>query len=484
VFVPLKRQGERNVTVESVKTRGSPDAPLGATAALEARLQDDLLWPDDAEFETERAVYNAPIDRRPALIVRCADAGDVLAVVDFAREQGLTVAVRSGGHSEAGLGTCDGGVLIDLSRLKRIDIDPISRRARIEPGLTVAELSEATHAHGLALTSGDTGAVGIGGLMLGGGIGWMRRKYGLAIDRLRAVDLVTADGRLVRASSTENAELFWGLRGGGGNFGVAVAFEAELHPGGTVLGGMILYDAAELAQVLPAFVRYALAAPDELSVEGAVTLAPPVPFIPSEWHGRPVMAVLPCYSGDLAIGEQVIAPLRRLGTPILDMVTPMPYPALFALTEHGGTRGLRHDARSLFLASSDPPGLAALAEATPSYVSPESFVGVVPLGGAIRRVPASATAFAHRSAAAWVFANASGPDASGDGRRLALVDRFWRAMRPYAAGAYVNTLSYDEIDRIGDAYPTATYARLAALKRRYDPNNLFRHNHNISPVGR
>jgi FAD/FMN-containing dehydrogenase len=244
---------------------------------------------------------------------------------------------------------------------------------------------------------------------------------------------------------------------------------------------MILYAAAELAQVLPAFLRYALAAPNELSVEGLITLAPPAPFVPAAWRGRPVLALLPCYTGDLAIGEPVIAPLRRLGTPILEMVAPMPYPALFALTELSARKGLRQITRSLFLTSPEPGGLAALTEAAAAFVSPESFVGVVPLGGAIRRVPASATAFAHRDAALWVFAHAAGPDASGDGRRLALVDRFWRAMRPYAAGAYVNTLSYDEIDRIGDAYPPATYARLAALKRRYDPSNIFRHNQNIIP---
>jgi FAD/FMN-containing dehydrogenase len=309
----------------------------------------------------------------------------------------------------------------------------------------------------------------------------MRRKYGLAIDRLRAVELVTAEGRFLFACATENTELFWGLRGGGGNFGVAVAFDVDLHPGGNVLGGMIFYDAAELARVLPAFVRYALAAPDELTVDAAITLAPPAPFIPPEWRGRPVLALFPCYTGDLVVGESAIAPLRRLGTPILDTVAPLPYPAIFALTAQAGREGLRHEARSLFLPSPDTGGLAALIEVASSVVSPESLVGLVPLGGAIGRVPASATAFANRDAALWVFANAGGPDASGDGRRLALVDRFWQAMRPYAAGAYVNTLSYDEADRTGDAYPPATYARLAALKRRYDPSNIFRHNQYIIP---
>jgi FAD/FMN-containing dehydrogenase len=432
-------------------------------------------------YETARTVFNAAVDRRPALIARCADALDVIAAVDFARVQGLSVAVRSGGHSAAGFGTCDGGMLIDLSRLKRIDVDPLSGRARIEPGLTLGEVADATHPHGFALTSGDTASVGVGGLMLGGGIGLMRRKYGLAIDRLRAVELVTANGRLVRARATENAELFWGLRGGGGNFGVAVAFEVDLHPGGTVLGGAIFYDAAEIAGVLPAFVRYAVAAPDELTTQAAIMVAPPAPFIPPAWHGRPVLAIMPCYTGDLAAGEQAIAPLRRLGTPILDTVAPLPYPGLFELTAQAGRQGVRRVERSLFMRWPDTGGLAALIEAASSAVSPEVVVALLVCGGAIGRVPAEATAFAHRAAPLLAIAVASGTDAQGDGRRRALVDRFWGAMRPYAAGAYVNTLSHDEAHRTGEAYPPATYARLAALKRRYDPTNMFRHNQNIVP---
>jgi FAD/FMN-containing dehydrogenase len=449
--------------------------------ALAARLQGDLVRPGDPAFDAARTVYNAAIDRRPALIVRCADAADVIAAVDFARAYELSVAVRSGGHSLAGFGTCDGGVLIDLSDLNGIDIDPIGGTARIEPGLTWAEVAAATHPHGLALTSGDTGTAGVGGLILGGGIGWMARKYGLAIDRLRAVEVVTASGRLLRATSTEHADLFWGLRGGGGNFGVAVAFDVDLHPGGTILGGAIFYDAAEIARVLPDFARFALDAPDELTAEAAVLLAPPAPFVQPAWHGRPVLAILPCYVGDPAAGEQAIAPLRQLGTPIMDTVGPMPYPALFNLTAEGGQKGVRHEYRSLFLKSSDD-ALAALAEAARAISSPETLVLLKVAGGAAGRVPREATAFAHRETPVFVFAAASGPDAAGDGRRLALVNRFWQALQPYAAGTYVNLLSYDEGGRTVDAYPPVTLARLAELKRRYDPTNMFRHNQNIIPA--
>jgi FAD/FMN-containing dehydrogenase len=454
-----------------------------AVDALSARLQGDLVLPGDAAYETARAVFNAAVDGRPALIVFCADAADVIAAVNFARAQELSVAVRGGGHSLAGYGTCDGGgVLIDLSRMKGIEIDPVRRTARLEPGLTWAEVASATHAHRLALTSGDQGAVGVGGLILGGGIGWMARKYGLTIDRLRAVELVTANGRLVRASATDNAYLFWGLRGGGGNFGVAVAFEVDLHPGGIVLGGMICYDAAAAAQILQAYVRYALAAPDELTAELFIMPAPPAPFIPQAWHGRTVVTILPCYVGDLAEGERVIAPLRQLGAPIAEAIAPIPYPALFAQTAEAAAHGRRHDVRNLFLKAPSEDALATLVEEAMAIVSAEAVVGLCVLGGAVGRVPADATAFAHRDTPVWVEAIAAGPDAEGDARRQARVDRFWRAMRPYAACAYVNMMSRNEADQTGDAYPLATYALLAALKRRYDPTNLFRHNHNIVPA--
>jgi FAD/FMN-containing dehydrogenase len=452
-----------------------------AISRLESRMQGELVWPGDADYDPARTVGNVAVERRPAVIVRAVDAEDVMAAVDFARGQDLSVAVRGGGHSNAGFGTCDGGVLIDLSRLKQIDIDPGSRRARIEPGLTWAQVASAAHAHGLALTSSNSGSVGVGGLLLGGDIGWMARKYGLAIDRLRAVELVTAHGHFVRASATQHADLFWGLRGGGGNFGVATAFEVELHPGGTVLGGVLVFDAAQLESVLPSLVRLALAAPDELTTDTAIVLAPPVPFIPAQWHGRPVMALRLCYTGNPAEGESVIAPLRKLAEPIADTVAPIPYPALFQLTQQQSETRLRVNACSCYLRLPHWRGLDALTRLVPTLVSAESMVELKIAGGAVARVPHSATAYAHRDTPVLVACSTGGPDVDGDARRQNLLRRFENAMRPYASGSYVNVMGYDEAHRSLDAYAPATYARLVALKRRYDPTNMFRHNQNITP---
>ena len=287
---------------------------------LQATLSGTLISRHDEGYENERLVWNGMIDKYPALIVRCIDATDVIAAVTFAREQGLAVAVRSGGHSFAGHSTTDGGMLIDLSPMKAITIDRRRRIARIEPGLTWGEVARAAHAYGLTLTSGDMASVGVGGLMLGGGIGWMVRKHGLAIDHLRAVELVTAEGEILRASERAHADLFWGLRGGGGNFGVATAFEVDLHPAGTVLGGAVFYEAAEAERILQGYAHHATAAPDELSTLAMLMAAPPAPFIPQALQGRPIVAILVCYTGDLAQGERVVAPLRRLATPIADVI--------------------------------------------------------------------------------------------------------------------------------------------------------------------
>jgi hypothetical protein len=280
---------------------------------LESRLQGDLLWPADDEYDVARTVWNRAIDRRPSFIVRAVDAEDVVAAVDFARAQNLSVAVRSGGHSNAGFGTCDDGLLLDLSRLNRIDIDPVTRRARIEPGLRWAEVAAAAHPYGLALTSGNSGSVGVGGLLLGGGIGWMVRKYGLALDRLRAVELVTAKGHFVRASATEHADLFWGLRGGGRWSSTPAARSSagcsSSMPHKSRATSVLR---RHLRSVLPAFVRFVRAAPDELTTDSLIVLAPPAPFIPVLWHGRPVMAIMVCYTGDVVEGERVIAPLWRV----------------------------------------------------------------------------------------------------------------------------------------------------------------------------
>jgi FAD/FMN-containing dehydrogenase len=336
-------------------------------------LQGELVLPGDDDYEAARSVWNGAYDRHPALIVRCLDAADVITAVTFAREHHLLVSVRSGGHSMVGYGTNDGGMVIDLSRMKAITIDPLQRTARIEPGLTWAEVAQAAHPHGLALTSGDTGSIGVGGLLLGGGMGWMVRKYGLTIDHLRAVELVTADGQFLRASAGEHADLFWGLRGGGGNFGVVTAFEVDLHPEGMVLGGAVFYaatDADDADRLVRACAHLAAEAPDELTTISLLLNAPPTPFIPQAYQGKPVFMIEICYTGDLTEGERVVAPLRTLGTPIADLIAPMPYPAMFALTQEAAKRGLAFDARSLLLRTLDDETLHTLAREALAFMAP------------------------------------------------------------------------------------------------------------------
>ena len=449
---------------------------------LAASLQGELVLPDTPGYESARGVWNGTADRHPALIVRPVNVADVITTITFAREQDIEVSVRSGGHSFAGYGTNDGGLVIDLSRMKSITVDQERRIARIEPGLTWGEVAGILQPSGLALTSGDTSSVGVGGLLLGGGIGWMVRKHGLAIDRLRAVELVTADGQFLRASAEEHAELFWGLRGGGGNFGVATAFEVDLHPAGMVLGGAVFYDAAEAESIVRAYARYAAAAPDELTTMAMLMAAPPAPFIPPEKQGTPSVAIIVCYTGDLAEGARVVAPLRTLGTPIADVIAPMPYPAMFAMTEQATVRGLQHAMRSLFLRTVSDEVVHTIVEEAAAIMSPMTIVQVRILGGAMSRVAADATAFAHRDKQALVMVSNFAPPATDDEPARARTEQFWQALRPYTDGAYVNYLGDEGERRIHEAYPPATYARLAALKKRYDPTNLFHFNQNIPPA--
>jgi FAD/FMN-containing dehydrogenase len=369
--------------------------------------------------------------------------------------------------------------------MKGMELDLERGIARLEPGLTWGEVAGALHQHGLAITAGDTASVGVGGLTLGGGIGWMVRKYGLAIDNLRSVELVTADGGLVRANATENADLFWGLRGGGGNFGIATAFEFDMLPAGMIFGGGILFDASdveETARILQEYARIADAAPDELTTQALLMAAPPAPFVPPEMQGRPVVAIAAVYAGDLAEGEQAVAPLRRLGRVVADIMGPMPYPAIFALTEVAEVKGLSHHVRSLYLQDVDNDALRTLAESTAATFGPDTVVQLRILGGAMSRVPSDATAFAHRNKRVLVMISNFGPGEIGDAARRDRTDVVWRAMQPYASGVYVNFLGREGEARVRDAYPDTTYDRLAALKARYDPENVFRLNQNIEPA--
>jgi FAD/FMN-containing dehydrogenase len=372
-------------------------------------------------------------------------------------------------------------MVIDLSQMKAITIDPERRTARLEPGLTWGEVANALQPYGLALTSGDTGSVGVGGLLLGGGIGWMARKYGLTIDHVRAVELVTADGEFLRASADEHAELFWGLRGGGGNFGIATAFEVDLHPAGIVLGGAVLYEIAEAEAILKEYARYAATAPDELTSMALLMAAPPAPFIPPAKQGMPVVAIFLCYTGDLAQGEQVVAPLRKLGTVVADVIAPIPYPVMFAFTDEASIPGLPQYMRSLFAQTLSDELIGTIVSASSGKLSHETLMQIRILGGAMSRVPAEATAFAHRDKQVMisVFNTRLQP---GNGASLCDAEQMWRSLCPYAEGVYVNFLADEGEQRVHEAYSPATYARLAALKAYYDPNNVFHLNQNIKPA--
>lgn len=453
-----------------------------AMEILASKLRGQLILPGDPAYEAERKVWNGAFDCHPAAIARCVDAEDVRTAVNFAREQSMTLSVRSGGHSLAGHGTNDDGLVIDLSNMKTITIDPVRCTARLEPGLTCGEVAKAIQPFGLAMTAGEVASVGVGGVLLGGGIGWMVRAYGLSIDRLRAVELVTADGQLLRASADENPELFWGLRGGGGNFGVATAFEVDLHPGGTILGGAVFYEATEAERILREYTRLATAAPDALTTEAQLMLAPPAPFIPPDKQGTPVVAIMVCYTGDLSEGERVVAPLRQLATPIADLVAPMPYPGIFALTEFGEVRGLQHHARSLFFETLSDEIVHTLVEAVGSVLSPETLVELRVLGGAMSRIATDATAFAHRDKQGMVLITHFAPLSADAASLNARTQRVFQALSPYANGTYVGFLADEGEQRVSEAYPPATYARLVALKNQYDPTNLFRLNQNIKPT--
>lgn len=449
---------------------------------LTSIVRGEVILPGDAAYEVERKIWSGNFNRYPAAIVCCVDAEDVRIAVNFAREQGMILSVRSGGHSIVGYSTNNGGLVIDLANLRKITIDPVNQTARLEPGLTWGEVSNALQPFDLALTAGNVASVGVGGLLLGGGIGWMVRAYGLSIDRVRSVELVTADGQLLRASADENPKLFWGLRGGGGNFGIATAFEVDLHPGGTVLGGIVFYEATEAERILKEYARLSVTAPDELSTQAMLALAPPAPFIPPDKQGTPIVGILVCYTGDLSEGERVVAPLRQLATPIADLIAPMPYPQIFALTEVGEVRGLQHHARSQFFETFSDEMLQTLVEATQSVLSPETIVSLWVLGGAMSRVAPDATAFAHRDKQGMVLVTHFAPVSADAASLHARTQHIFQALMPYANGVYVGFTVDEVVQRMHDVYPPATYDRLVALKNQYDPTNLFGLNQNIKPT--
>jgi FAD/FMN-containing dehydrogenase len=444
---------------------------------LREALEGRLLTPADADYDRARTVFYGGIDRHPAAIVRVANAADVSRAVAFARDRGLELAVRSGGHSFAGHSLCEGGIVIDLKDMRALDIDVEGRTAWADAGLTAGEYTSAAGAHGLATGFGDTGSVGIGGLTLGGGVGYLVRKYGLTIDDLLAADVVTADGRLVRADAETHADLFWAMRGGGGNFGVATRLRFRLHVVDAFIGGILILPATP--EVIASFIAEAEAAPDELSTIANVMPAPPMPLVPTELHGRLVVFAILAYAGNVGTGEQVLAPFRRLGPPIADMLREMTYPEIYSPEE--GEVHPTAVARTMFLDKID--GRVAQ-EIVARLESSEAAVRVAQLrvlGGAMARVPAEATAFGHRSSRILVNLAAFYEGPEDRAVREAWVSDFEAGLRQKDDAVYVNFLGDEGQARVRKAYPGTTWNRLAAVKRQYDPTNLFHVNQNIPP---
>ena len=458
-----------------------------ATTDLE-RLRDSIrgpvIDPDDEGYDAARAIWNGAIDRRPACVARCTGVADVVAAVRFARERDLLVAVRSGGHGVGGHAVCDGGLVIDLSPMKGIRVDPAARTARAEAGVLWGELDRETQLHGLATVGGIVTHTGIAGLTLGGGIGWLMRKHGATVDNLLSVDLVTAEGELLTASGDENPDLFWGIRGGGGNFGVVTSFEYRLHPvGPIVLAGPIFHPLEDAPEVLRFYREFIAAAPDELTTIFELSVAPPLPFLPEEVHGKPIVMVGACYAGSPDEGAEVVRPLKQFGRPIVDLLEPKPYTALQSMFDPFVPHGWHRYWKSVELPPLTDDAIDTLVEHSSAPTSPKSYTIVFQLGGALARVGEDETAFSQRDAAHNVNINAVWTEDDPEGERhVAWARDFFSAMQPHAGGrVYVNFLGDEGAERVRQAYGDRQYERLVELKRAYDPTNFFRLNQNIEP---
>jgi FAD/FMN-containing dehydrogenase len=460
--------------------QSSPSRPATTVSIpqLRAVLNGRVIIPGDAAYDQARTVFDGGIDRHPAIIVKAADATEVAHVVALARETGLELAVRSGGHSLAGHSVSDGGIVLDLSAMRALHIDAEQRTAWAQTGLTAGQYTTAAGAYGLATGFGDTGSVGIGGLTLGGGIGYLVRKHGLTIDDLLAAELVTADGQLLDVDDQHHPDLFWAIRGGGGNFGVVTRFQFRLHPVATIVGGMLILPATR--QVISGFVAEAQAAPEELSTIANVMVAPPLPMVPAEQHGRLVVMAMLVYAGDPKAGERAVAPFRALATPLADLVRPMRYPEIYP-PEEGGFRPTAVT-RTMFVHAIDRD----VAETILQYLQTSDAImraaQLRVLGGAMARVPADATAFAHRASRIMVNLAAFYQGPADRAVRQAWVADFAAALRQGDGGAYVNFLGEEGQARVRQAYPGPTWDRLIEVKARYDPTNLFRLNQNIPPA--
>jgi FAD/FMN-containing dehydrogenase len=464
---------------------GAPkDLGTDAVERLRSGLGGSLLTPGMPGYDEARTIWNAMIDRRPGLIARCTSAADVALTVRFAREYDLPVAVRGGGHNIAGKALCEGGLMIDLSPMRQVKVDAGARTARVEGGATLADVDRETQASALATPLGVNSTTGIGGLTLGGGFGWLSRRFGLTIDNLISAEIVTAKGELTHASAEENPDLFWAIRGGGGNFGVVTSFEFRLHPvGPEVLSGLIIHPLAAARDVLRFYRDFLSKTPDEFVCWFVMRKAPPLPFLPAEWHGKEILALAACYSGkDLAEGERVAAPLRGFGKPIADVIAPHPYTAWQTILDPLLTPGVRNYWKSHDFTEVSDGLIDTLIAHASKLPDPSTEIAFAQLGGAVSRVANDATAYGHRDGQFVMNVHGRWEDPAKDTACVAWARDLFQATAPFATGnVYVNFLTEDESDRVRAAYGS-NYDRLSKLKNQYDPDNVFRHNQNIRPL--
>jgi FAD/FMN-containing dehydrogenase len=458
----------------SPEATATPVLEADLVTTFETTLRGDVLRSGHPAYDGARALFNAMIDKRPALIVRCEVNADVQRAIEFARRHRLPVAVRGGGHNVAGKASCDGGLVIDLSRMKQTVVDPTVRTVHAGAGLTWGEFDRATQEHGLATTGGFISTTGIAGLTLGGGLGWLMRKHGLACDNLRSVEIVTADGEVRRASATEHPDLFWAVRGGGGNFGVVTSFEFQLHPVGQLLAGVVFFPLESAEGALRFYRDFMAQAPDELMAYGVFLTSP---------EGAPMFAVPVCYLGDPSAAEQALRPLRGRAGVAADLVRPMSYLEVQRMFDAGFPAGRLNYWKSSFLQDLSDEAIAALIAYFKTIPSPYAAVALEPFGGAVARVGTGETAFPHRHARFSLLLVGMWTEPRDSDANIRWVRECWRAMQPFSTEAvYVNYLDTDDGDRVHGAYDAGTYERLARVKQRYDPENFFRMNQNITPT--
>lgn len=463
-----------------------PDQSVGTATldieTLKANLRGNVITPEDAEYDAARKVYNAMIDKRPRLIIRPVDVADVIAAVNFARDHKLTLAVRGGGHNGPGLGTCDDGMVVDLSKMKGIRVDPVARTVRVEGGCTWGDVDHATHPFGLATPSGFISTTGVGGLTLGGGIGYLARSLGLTIDSLLGVDMVLANGSFVTVNADEYADLFWAIRGGGGNFGVVTSFLFRLHPISTVYGGPMLWPLEQAAEVMKFWRDFILNAPEEINGWFGFITVPPAPPFPEQFHLQKMCAIVWCYIGALEQAEDVFKPIRAFGPPVVDFAGPIPWPVLQSLFDALYPKGLQWYWKTDFFTDLSDRAIELHTKYGEQLPTMQSTMHLYPINGAVHRLGKNETAFSFRDANFAEVIVGVDPDPANNERMIQWARDSWTALHPYSAGGgYVNMMMDEGTDYVQAAYRD-NYGRLAQIKARYDPTNLFHMNQNISPT--